>query len=196
MFYDYQNKNQQNEYIELLKTVGSLSNLFAENAVPYLYYRIAENIFCRAFDAQNLSRGDVSADASKNGIGIGLKTFLHNNGKTFQKVAEFNKGASDYQGLDSRDIIESISKQRNERINFTKRAYNLNDMIYHLVTREAGAFNIYEEKMDIIDLITLKEVKRDRNIIQFSDKFHEYKFNISKKIYNKYSAAPIQSKYS
>ena len=50
-----------------------------------------ENIFCISFGANNLSRSDISVDAGKNGIGIGLKTFLQSNGKTFQKVAEFNK---------------------------------------------------------------------------------------------------------
>lgn len=180
MFYDLQSEEYRREYEELLRVVGSLSNLFAESPVPYLYYRAAENIFCRAFNADNLSRGDVSADAAKNGLGIGLKTFLHKNGNTFQKVAEFNRGAVGYQGQDPRDIIENISRQRNERINFTKRAHDLNDVIYHLVTREEGLFNIFEEHMDLVDLNTLRGIQQRGNIIHFRDNLHEYKFNLSK----------------
>lgn len=180
MFFEYQDLSKKQEYTELLRVVGSLSNLFSESPVPYLYYRVAENIFCRAFDADNLSRGDVSADAAKNGLGIGLKTFLHNNGQTFQKVAEFNRGAVGNLGKNPRDIVETISKQRNDRINFTKRAHDLNDMIYHLVTREKGKFNIYEEHMDLVDLSSIRKIQQIGNIIHFRDNLHEYKFNLSK----------------
>jgi hypothetical protein len=180
MFYNLQSTKYKREYEELLKVVGSLSNLFAESPVPYLYYRAAENIFCRAFDAENLSRGDVSADAAKKDLGIGLKTFLHKNGNTFQKVAEFNRGAFDYQGQDIRDLVETISRQRNDRINFTKRVHDLKDMIYHLVTREEGKFNIYEENMDLIGLSAIRGLRQRGNVIHFRDNLHEYKFNLSK----------------
>ena len=86
-----QEKEQQQLYLKLLQVTGSLSNIFSDSISPYLYYRAMENIFCKAFEADNLSRGDVSVDAAKNKVGIGLKTFLFNNGKTFQKIAEFNK---------------------------------------------------------------------------------------------------------
>lgn len=191
VFYTNQAERKKREYTELLKVIGSLSNLFAESPVPYLYYRATENIFCRVFDADNLSRGDVSADAAKNGLGIGLKTFLHKNGNTFQKVAEFNRGAVGYQGQDPRNIIENISRQRNERINFTKRAHNLSDMIYHLITREEGVFNIYEEHMDLLDLNSLQDIRQRGNIIHFRDSLHEYKFNISKSTLEKRFVATI-----
>ncbi len=42
-------------------------------------------MFCKAFNAQDLSRGDVSYDAKKDLLGIGLKTFLRSNDKTIQK---------------------------------------------------------------------------------------------------------------
>lgn len=180
MFYDSQNEKLKNEYEELLKVVGSLSNLFSESPIPYLYYRAAENIFCRAFNAENLSRGDVSADATKENLGIGLKTFLHNNGNTFQKIAEFNRGAFDYQSMSSKDIVQVISKQRNERISFTKRAHDLDNMIYHIVTREKNGFNIYEEPMDKIDVFSIREIKRKKNVIHFKDNIHTYSFNLSK----------------
>lgn len=176
MFYLNQPGSQQKEYVELLKTVGSLSNLFSDSPIPYLYYRAAENIFCRAFDAENLSRGDVSADASKNKLGIGLKTFLHGNGRTFQKIAEFNKDLSVYEGKSPEEVVEIISRMRNERIKFTMRSYGLKDMIYHLVTRKEGSFHIFEEHMDTIDLNSIRNIEEKGNIIFFRDKKAEYKF--------------------
>lgn len=83
---------------------------------PFLYYRAMENIFCKAFNADNLSRSDVSADAGKDGIGIGLKTFLQNNGSTFQKIAEFNKESYLFRTLTGLELIKKVSQMRNERI--------------------------------------------------------------------------------
>lgn len=180
MFYNQQSGTNRQNYMELLKRVGALSNLFSESPVPYLYYRAAENVFCKAFEAENLSRGDVSVDASKDRLGIGLKTFLHKNGMTFQKVAEFNKGMKEYYSENPQDIIEVISRQRNERINFAKRAHDLNDVIYHLVTRDVGVFKVFEEEMDYINLDQIRKVKQSKNIIHFVDDKNEYKFNISK----------------
>ena len=80
-FFHKQLNLQQELYIELLQITGALSNLFAESKTPFLYYRTMENIFCKSFDADNLSRSDVSADAGKGKVGIGLKTFLHQIGR-------------------------------------------------------------------------------------------------------------------
>lgn len=90
MFFETQTIKQKQKYQDFLKIAGCLSNLFSESEIPYLYYRVAEKIFCRAFEAEDLSRSDVSADAKKKFLGIGLKTFLVGNKKSFQKVAEFN----------------------------------------------------------------------------------------------------------
>jgi hypothetical protein len=64
---------------------------FSESDIPYLYYRVAEKVFCRAFEAEDLSRSDVSADAKKDGLGIGLKTFLAGNNKTIKKILRSSK---------------------------------------------------------------------------------------------------------
>ena len=82
MFLERQSQNQIGYYERLLKAVGSLSNLFSESPEPYLASRATENLFCKAFEAQNLSRSDASADASKGKIGFGIKTFLEGNGRT------------------------------------------------------------------------------------------------------------------
>ena len=92
MFFESQSKSEQDKYELLLRIVAALSKLSADSStIPYLYYRMAENIFCRAFEAKNLSRSDISIDASKSSYGIGLKTFLHKNSHCLEKVAGFNK---------------------------------------------------------------------------------------------------------
>lgn len=150
MFFDKQSKHQQQEYLSFLKIVGGLSNLFSDSNIPYLYYRVAEKIFCRAFDAEDLSRSDVSADAKKWNLWIGLKTFLAWNGKTFQKVAEFNADRHLYENLSPYKLIRKISELRNERIAFTQATHDLNNSIYHCVLRENGKFKIFEETMDTV----------------------------------------------
>ena len=59
MFFENQSKNEQELYKNFLKTVGSLSNLFSDSSIPYLYYRVAEKVFCKSFKADDLSRSDV-----------------------------------------------------------------------------------------------------------------------------------------
>ena len=152
-FFEKQSKRNKEKYIELLKITGSLSNLFSENENPFLYYRAMENIFCMSFDANNLSRSDISVDAGKNGIGIGLKTFLQNNGKTFQKVAEFNKESYLLQKLDGKDLIYRVSEMRNDRIETTKRICNIDK---------------------------IKILNQKNNTIHFTDNIHEYNFSSSK----------------
>ena len=180
-FFKYQDNNSQKEYIELLKVTASLSNLFSESDVPFLYYRAMENIFCRAFDATNLSRSDVSADASKNKIGIGLKTYLNSNGRTYQKIAEFNRESYLFKNLHTEEKIYKISKMRNARIDTTKEICGLDDMIYHIITREKNRMTIYEEPMHYIDLNNLKLLKTGgKTTIHFTDGINEYNFLESK----------------
>src|SRR5699024_9138358 len=121
LFWDQQVKEQKQKYIKLLKIMGGLSHLFSDSTSPYLYYRGHENLFCETFKAKNLSRGDVSYDAVKDGVGIGLKTFLNNNGRTFQKVAEFNSDSNIIRELDNDyDVIYKIAQLRNKRIKTTQ----------------------------------------------------------------------------
>jgi hypothetical protein len=138
MFLKNQPKDQQQQYQHFLKIVGSLSNLYSDSKVPYLYYRIAEKVFCRAFKAEDLSRGDVSADAKKGNTGIGLKTFLANSNKTFQKVAEFNSDRDLYVNLGNAKLIKKVAELRNARIQFTERTYQIHNSIYHCVLRKKG----------------------------------------------------------
>ncbi|CEQ17833.1 phospholipase D-like domain-containing protein [Paraclostridium sordellii] len=180
MFFDIQKVEQQKYYCELLKSIGALSKLFSDNEAPYIGYREAENMFCLAFDAENLSRSDVSADAAKDSIGIGIKTFLNSNGKSVQKVAEFNKDADLYRGRDSKEIVNIVAQLRNERINSTMRIYGLHKMIYHCVVRSERHIMVFEENMDEINIKSIKIIKLSKNTITFKDDKHEYSFNMSK----------------
>lgn len=182
LFFYLQSEENQQLYEELLTVTGSLSRLFAESENPFLYYRAAENIFCKAFDADNLSRGDLSADAAKDGVGIGLKTFLHGNGRTYQKVAEFNRELQEFKELEGIDLVIKISEMRNERIRVTKRVFGLDEMIYHLVTRSKYQMQLFEEYMTEIDLdsIRIDEDNSNENTIRFSDRYNDYSFSLSK----------------
>ena len=180
MFYSHQSKDKIIAYQESLKLIGSLSNIFSESDIPYLYYRVAEKLFNRAFNAIDLSRSDVAIDSKFNNLGIGLKTFLRNNDKTFQKVAEFNKDKNLYDNLNLHEKIYKISTLRNERIKFAENLFSLDSSIYHCVIRDKGIFNIFEEKMDYIDLDRIKGIKENKGSIVFNDGKNDYSFLLSK----------------
>ena len=174
------NKKEYSYYKKILKILGSLTNLFSESRVPYLNYRVTENLFCKSFSASNLSRSDVSADASLNEIGIGIKTFVNGNGKTLQKVAEFNKDNIKFRGLKPKGIINKVVDLRNERIETTKRIYSLKEMIYHCIVREEGKIKVFECNMDLIKKSKIKLLKVTKNIVSFKDSKNEYSFNLTK----------------
>jgi len=180
MFYNSQSEMQQKLYKDSLRTIGSLSNLFSDSSTPYLYYRIAEKVFCSSFEADDLSRGDVALDATKSSVGIGLKTFLAANNKTFQKIAEFNKDKHLYEDKSLKKLIDTVSLLRNERVQFTQNLYSIKKNIYHCVVRYENHYKIFEEKMDYIDRNSIKEIKKNKNSITFNDGNHDYSFNLSK----------------
>ena len=187
MFIGNQPKAQLDLYIDLLQRIGSLSNLFSNSSVPYLNYRVAENIFCKAFEAENHSRSDTSADASKNKMGVGLKTFINQKGQSWQKVAEFNKDRQDYASLKDtpEEFARVVSKLRNTRIDVAKSAHNLDNVIYHCVTRSVNKFFVFEEKMNYIAIDDIRLTSVKDNNIYFSDGIDNYKFDISKSTLSK-----------
>ncbi len=186
MFYDSQIPSLQNEYKQLLRIVGSLSRLSSDSDIPYLYYRMAENIFCRAFKATNLARSDISIDASKGDYGIGLKTFLYKNGSCIEKIAEFNRQRSLFANAEQTDIrklINTIADLRNQRIKTTVdiTGVELEKLLYHCVVRTDKRFIIYETGMDLIDIPNINGIKKHTdNTIYFNDRHNEYCFNIAK----------------
>jgi len=194
MFLEKQSQNQIGYYERLLKAVGSLSNLFSESPEPYLASRATENLFCKAFEAQNLSRSDASADASKGKVGFGIKTFLEGNGRTMQKVAEFNSDHLMFGTLPPEEKVRKIAELRNERIITTKRIFGLDDLIYHCITRKVGKIIVYETPAPLIDISNIKDVKVTARgaTIQFSDSNAEYSFNNSKSTLYKRFITPDQ----
>lgn len=173
-------KQQIEAYKKMLLNTGALSKLFSESDSPYLVSRSVENIYCEAFSAQNLGRSDCSADSKYQNTGIGIKTFLHGNGRTLQKVAEFNKLSNLYRDKTTKELITTVAQLRNERINFTMRTYNLDSMIYHCVTRLPNKILVFEELMDLIDIRNISSITKSTNTITFTDHIHDYSFNITK----------------
>ncbi len=182
MFIKKQPKEQQELYLSLLQAVGSLSGLFSDSPNPYLYYRSAERAFCKAFQAEDLSREDSSYDAKKEGVGIGLKTFLYKNGRCLEKVAEFNSTSNILRNLPPEELIFKIADLRNKRIAFTKNAHGLTSALYHCITRDNGKFSIFECPLIPINTaqIIIDKKSLDKNTLSFSDDVHEYKFSLSK----------------
>ncbi len=180
MFIENQPKDKISYYERLLKAVGSLSRLFSEASEPYLSYRVVENLFSKVFNADNLSRSDASVDASKDKIGFGIKTFLEGNGRTMQKIAEFNSDHALFYNLPSHEKIKKIAELRNERIETTKRIFGLENIIYHCVTRQVGKIMVYETPFPTIRIDKIRNLRTIGNTIQFSDTSAEYSFNVSK----------------
>lgn len=175
------NQLEVEKYLKDLKLVGSLSGLFSDSDIPLLHYRATENLYCADFNATNLARADVSADAKLNNHGVGIKTFTEGNQKTFQKVAEFNRQQSLYADLNGIDKVKKVAELRNKRLEFTKTAYGLKDLIYHCIVRNKNGFFLFEEMMNFIDInnIKLKDNINPHTCV-FTDGREEHKFDSSK----------------
>ena len=167
-------------YLKLLSAVSKLSGLFSESAIPFINYRVAENIFCRSFDAGNLSRSDTAFDANYNSMGVGLKTFVCNSNNSTEKVAEFNslsRVLADFQG---KDLAHKLAEFRNERIDLANRLYNIESSLYHIVARKEKELLLYETDYNTIDIANIHSVKDNKASLQFEDGNNFYSFNYSK----------------
>ncbi|MGJ1445479.1 restriction endonuclease [Sphingobacterium spiritivorum] len=167
-------------YLKLLSAVSKLSGLFSESAIPFINYRVAENIFCKSFDAGNLSRSDTAFDANFNSIGVGLKTFTCPANSSTEKVAEFNslsKVLSDFQG---KDLAVKLAEFRNERIDLANRLYNIESSLYHIVARKDNELVLFETDYDKIDINNIHSVRQNNASLQFEDGKNFYSFNYSK----------------
>ena len=175
-------QKQIDEYKKQLNLVCSLSNLFSTSSAPMIYYRATENIYCKAFNATNVSRSDCTADAIYDfKTGIGIKTFLKKAFGSYQKIAEFDKQIPLYQGKKGIDLVNIISSWRNDRIEFTMRNYGVNAMIYHCILRDSnGQIDVFEEPMHRIDISNIKISLDKPNKIEFTDGIERYLFNYSK----------------
>lgn len=180
--FNNQSKENRENYLNSIRNIASLSALFtSETAAPYLVSRATENIYCKSFKAINLGREDSAIDALIGNTGVGIKTFLHNNGNTLQKVAEFNRDAHKYREASNEDKIKIISRLRNKRLKFASDNYETRKMIYHSITRKVdGTIDFYETDMDYIDIDNIKKIDVRQSSIFFEDGISEYSFNLSK----------------
>jgi hypothetical protein len=167
-------------YLKLLSAVSKLSGLFSESSVPFINYRVAENIFCRSFDAGNLSRSDTAFDANYNSIGVGLKTFVCNGNTSTEKVAEFNSLSRTLKDFKGKDLALKLGEYRNDRINLANRVYDIENSLYHIVARKEKELLLYETDYNTIDVGNIHSVKDNKASLQFEDGNNLYSFNYSK----------------
>ena len=175
------NPLQRNKYGNLLGLMGSLSRLFSDNETVYLDYRVVENLFCRSFDAKNVSRSDVAVDAILGQMGIGIKTFTLGNKNTYsyEKIAEFSR--KDLQLAQSnKALIQQIATIRNERLAFAQRTYGIQELFYHCVTRRQSFIQVFEFNLHPINLAQITIQNTKDNAIFFDDGLNDYLFRLSK----------------
>ena len=179
-FVEIDRENNGN-YLKLLSALSKLSGLFSESAIPFINYRAAENIFCRSFEAKNISRSDTAFDANYNSIGVGLKTFICTTGNSMEKIAEFNALSGDLASYRrGRELAIKLGEYRNERINVAKRLYNIQSSLYHIVARKEKELLLYETDYNTIDIENIHSVRTNNASLQFEDGNNFYSFNYSK----------------
>ena len=171
---------QNGNYLKLLSAVSKLSGLFSESSVPFINYRVAENIFCRSFNAGNLSRSDTAFDANYNSVGIGLKTFVCNGNTSTEKVAEFNSLSRTLKDFKGKELALKLGEFRNDRINLATRVYDIKNSLYHIVARKEKELLLYETDYYLIDVNNIHSVKDNKASLQFEDGNNLYSFNYSK----------------
>ena len=168
------------DYLKLLSAVSKLSGLFSESFIPFINYRVAENIFCRSFNANNLSRSDTAFDANYNSIGIGIKTFTCNTNNSSEKVAEFNSLSRVLSTFKGKELAIKLGEFRNDRINLANRLYDINSSLYHIIARKDKELLLYETDYTTIDISNINSVKDNKASLQFEDGNNFYSFNYSK----------------
>lgn len=179
-----------NSYQQYLSLVGSFSKLFSSSDIPFIQYRVAENVFCKSFKADNLARADVAYDAIIDKKGIGIKTFILKGNSKVEKVAEFNAYSQELHKLDNLDLAKKLAHYRNERIKFADRTYDVETRIYHIVGRDINELKIFEESYDLIDVESLKIITQSKSSLKFKDARNEYNFNFSKSVLMKRFVVP------
>ena len=167
-------------YLRLLSAASKMSGLFSDSSIPYINYRVAENIFCRSFDANNLSRSDTAFDANYNSLGVGLKTFICNNASSIEKVAEFNSLSRILSEHKGKDLAIKLGEYRNERIKLANRLYNIENSLYHIVARKEKKLLLFETDYNTNNIENIHSVKDNKATLQFEDGNNFYSFNHSK----------------
>lgn len=190
MFLKTQTDQNIESYTSALKAIGAFSNLFSSSDKPFIQYRVAENAFCKAFDADNLARADVAYDAIINGCGIGIKTFVLTGNSKIEKVAEFNSRSAELRILKGLDLAYKLADFRNERIEFADRIYNTKNRVYHIIGRDKFLIKVFETSYDLIDKDSIEIIEESKSSLKFKDALNEYNFNYSKSVLMKRFVIP------
>lgn len=173
-------RENKGDYLKLLSAVSKLSGLFSESIIPYINYRVVENVFCKSFDAENLSRSDTAFDANFQSMGVGLKTFTCPSESSTEKVAEFNSLSTVLKSFKGEELAIKLAEFRNERIDLANRLYNINSSLYHIVARRDKELILFETDYDKIDVSNIRSIKDTKASLQFDDGKNLYNFNYSK----------------
>lgn len=190
MFLQTQTNQNIEHYRNALKAIGAFSNLFSASDKPFVQYRVAENVFCKAFGADNLARADVAYDAIVGGYGVGIKTFVLSGGSKIEKVAEFNSRSSELRTLKGLDLANKLADFRNERITFADRLYNTKNRVYHIIGRDKFLIKVFETSYDLIDKASIEILEETKSSLKFKDALNEYNFNFSKSVLMKRFVIP------
>jgi hypothetical protein len=182
IFLKTRSQEKIDKYLLYLKSVGSFSNLYSSSSKPYVQYRVAENTFCKAFEAENLARADAAYDALIDGFGIGIKTFILAGNSKIEKIAEFNSFSAELRGLSGLDLARRLAHYRNLRITTADRTYSVDKRVYHIIGRDAYKIKIFEVGYDLIDLESIEIIAENRSSLKFRDNLNEYNFNFSKSV--------------
>ncbi len=182
IFLKTRSQEKIDQYLLYLKSVGSFSNLYSSSSKPYVQYRVAENTFCKAFDAENLARADAAYDALIDGFGIGIKTFILAGNSKIEKIAEFNSFSAELRGFSGLDLARRLAHYRNLRITTADRIYGVDKRVYHIIGRDAYKIKIFEVGYDLIDLENIEIIAENKSSLKFRDNLNEYNFNFSKSV--------------
>ena len=182
--------NSNEKYFEMLGLMASLSKLFSENDVPYLDYRLTENLFCKYYNAINDARSCTAYDARFSSLGIGIKTFILNNNASTEKIAEFNKLRPQLEGLKGEKLAYKLAEFRNERMRFADDTFNVSESLYHIIGRCSGLLRVFNVPYERINIDSIHNVKDKGGSLSFEDDKNFYTFNRSKTVLMKRFVVP------
>lgn len=182
------------KYFQLLELMARLSNLYSDSQTPFLHYRVTENLFCKYYEADNISRADAAYDAKKDTLGIGIKTFILKNNASLEKVAEFNNISNQLKNYSGKDLAYQIAKARNDRIECGRRVYSIENECYHIVGRVPEGLTVFNTPYRLINLNKINSVVDKGNVLRFEDDNDIYSFNYSKSTLYKKFLVPKEKK--
>ena len=190
-------KRDEERYETLLRLVGSLSKLFSDNDSPYIDSRFVERLFVRTTGARDLGRKDISFDAVKEDVGVGVKTFLAGTGNTKrEKIAEFTTFARDgrFANLDKASLVGEVVAARNDRVSSDANeiGVDLSKSFYHCLIRMPGGVVVHEESYGVIDIDGILPTDSQGYVLRswsemgygvyFTDGISHYSFSVAKNV--------------